>query len=63
MKWQEVRNLQDEELRNLDSSESIIRTVKQRRIRWKRHVARMGGGGTSVYKSLVRVGKSNPQLA
>jgi hypothetical protein len=37
MKRQEV-----EELHNLYSSPSIIRTIKSRRMRWAGHVARMG---------------------
>jgi hypothetical protein len=34
--------LSHEELRNLDSSPNIIRMIKSRRMRWTRHVARMG---------------------
>jgi hypothetical protein len=34
--------LYNEELHNLYSSPSIIRMIKSRRIRWARHVARMG---------------------
>jgi hypothetical protein len=36
------RKLHNEELHNLYSSPSIIRVVKSRRMRWARHVARMG---------------------
>jgi hypothetical protein len=36
------RNLHNEELHNLYSSPSIIRMIKSRRMRWARHVARMG---------------------
>jgi hypothetical protein len=38
----ELRKLHNEELHNLYSSPNIIRQVKSRRIRWARHVARMG---------------------
>jgi hypothetical protein len=34
--------LHNEELHNLYSSPSIIRTIKSRRMRWAGHVARMG---------------------
>jgi hypothetical protein len=36
------RKLHNEELHNLYSSSNIIRIIKSRRIRWVRHVARMG---------------------
>jgi hypothetical protein len=36
------RKLHSEELHNLYSSPDIIRQVKSRRMRWARHVARMG---------------------
>jgi hypothetical protein len=36
------RKLHNEELHNLYSSPSIIRMIKSRRMRWARHVARMG---------------------
>jgi hypothetical protein len=38
----EWRKLHNEELRDLDSSPSIIRILKSRRLRWAGHVARMG---------------------
>jgi hypothetical protein len=37
-----LRKVHNEELRNLYSSPSIIRMMKSRRMRWARHVARMG---------------------
>jgi hypothetical protein len=36
------RKLYNEALRDLYSSPSIIRIIKSRRMRWARHVARMG---------------------
>jgi hypothetical protein len=36
------RKLHNEELHNLYSSPSMIRIIKSRRMRWPRHVARMG---------------------
>jgi hypothetical protein len=36
------RKLRNEELRDLYSSPSIIRIIMSRRMRWARHVARMG---------------------
>jgi hypothetical protein len=36
------RKLHNEELHNLYYSPSIIRIIKSRRMRWARHVARMG---------------------
>jgi hypothetical protein len=38
----EWRKLHNEELRDLSSSPSIIRIIKSMRMRWARHVARMG---------------------
>jgi hypothetical protein len=37
------RKLHNEELHDLHSSPSIIRTIKSRRMRWAGHVERMGG--------------------
>jgi hypothetical protein len=37
------RKLHNEELHDLYSSPSIIRTIKSRKMRWAGHVARMGG--------------------
>jgi hypothetical protein len=36
------RKLHNEELHNLYSSPNIIRMIKSRRMRWAKHVARMG---------------------
>jgi hypothetical protein len=44
----EWRKLRNEELRYLNSSPSIIRIIKSRRMRWAGHVARMGRRGTLV---------------
>jgi hypothetical protein len=38
----EWRRLQNEELIDLYSSQNVIRVIKSRRMRWARHVARMG---------------------
>jgi hypothetical protein len=46
------RKLHNEELHNLYSSPSIIRIIKSRRMRWARHVARMGEK-RNVYRLLV----------
>jgi hypothetical protein len=46
------RKLHNEELHNLYSSPSIIRILKSRRMRWARHVARMGKK-RNVYRLLV----------
>jgi hypothetical protein len=51
----EWRKLHSGELHNLNSSPDIIRQIKSRRMRWARHVARMGEG-RNVYRVLV--GKS-----
>jgi hypothetical protein len=48
----ERRKLHNEELHSLYSSPSIIRQVKSRRMRWARHVARMGEE-RKVYRVLV----------
>jgi hypothetical protein len=39
---EEWRKLHNEELRNLYSTQNIIRQIKSRRMRWAGHVARMG---------------------
>jgi hypothetical protein len=44
-KW---RKLHNEELRDLDSSPSIIIIIKSRRMRWAGHVARMGRRGKRI---------------
>jgi hypothetical protein len=46
------RKLHNEELRDLYSSPSTIRIIKSRRMRWARHVARMGEK-RNVYRLLV----------
>jgi hypothetical protein len=46
------RKLHDEELRDFYSSQSIIRIMKSRRMRWAGHVARMGEK-RDVYRFLV----------
>jgi hypothetical protein len=43
--WTKLHN---EELRDLYSSQSIIRILKSRRIRWVGHVARIGRKGTRI---------------
>jgi hypothetical protein len=42
------RKLHNEELHNLYSSPSIIIVIKSRRMRWARHVARMGRRGMLI---------------
>jgi hypothetical protein len=44
----EWRKLHNEELHDLYSSQSIIRIIKARRMRWAGHVARMGKRGTRI---------------
>jgi hypothetical protein len=46
------RKLYNEELHNLYSSQSIIRIIKSRRIKWAAHVARKGEK-RKVYRLLV----------
>jgi hypothetical protein len=46
------RKLHNEELCDLYSSPSIIRIIKSRRMRWARHVVRMGEK-RNVYRLLV----------
>jgi len=48
----EWRNLHNEELRDLYSLPNIVRVVKSRRMRWARHMARMGEG-RGVHRVLV----------
>jgi hypothetical protein len=48
----EWRKLHSEELHNLYSSTDIIRQIKSRRMRWARHVVRIGEE-RKVYKVLV----------
>ena len=40
----EWRKVHDKELKDMYSSPSIIRVIKSRRMRWERHVERMGKG-------------------
>jgi hypothetical protein len=48
----EWRKLHNEELHNLYSSPNIIRMITSRRMRWARHVARMGET-RNAYRILV----------
>jgi len=48
----EWRRLHKEELNDLYSSPNIVRVIKWRRMRWGRHVARMGEE-RGVYRVLV----------
>jgi hypothetical protein len=50
-----------EELNDLYSSPNIVRVIKSRRMRWARHVARIGEG-RGVYKVLVRKPKRRRPL-
>ena len=54
--WDEVtgdwRRLHNEEVNDLYSSPNIVRVIKSRRMRWARHVARMGEE-KGVYRVLV----------
>ena len=47
-----MEKLHEEELNNLYSLPNIVRVIKSRRMRWARHVARMGEG-RGVYRVLV----------
>jgi hypothetical protein len=42
------RKLHNEELQNLNSSRSIIRIIKSRRMRWVGHVVQMGRRGMHI---------------
>jgi hypothetical protein len=44
--------LHNEELRNLFSTPSIIRMIKSRRMKWEKHVTRLGEK-RNVYRLLV----------
>jgi hypothetical protein len=46
------RKLHNEEFHNLYTSSRIIRMIKSRRMRWARHVARMGAK-KNAYRILV----------
>jgi hypothetical protein len=48
----ERRKLHNEGLNNLYCSPNIVQVIKSRRMRWVRHVARMGKG-RGVYRVLV----------
>ena len=48
----EWRRLHNEELNDLYTSPNIVRVIKSRRMRWARHVARMGEE-RGVYRALV----------
>jgi hypothetical protein len=43
------RKLHNDEFHNLYSSPNIVRVIKSRRMRWARHVARMGKGNIFTY--------------
>jgi hypothetical protein len=47
------RRLHNEELHNLYTSPNIIRVIKSERMKWARHIARMGEV-RNAYKMLVR---------
>jgi hypothetical protein len=46
------RKLHNDEIHTLYSSPNIVRVIKSKRMRWARHVARMGEG-RGVYRVLV----------
>jgi hypothetical protein len=54
------RKLYDEELHNLSSLPNIIRMIKSRRMRWARHLARMGEKRNAyTHRILVRKPEGN----
>jgi hypothetical protein len=55
------RKLHNEELHNLYFSPSIIRTMKSRRMRWARNVARLGDN-RNAYRILVGNSEGNKPL-
>jgi hypothetical protein len=57
----EWRKLNNEELRDLCSSPSIVRIIKSRRMRWAGHVARMGEK-RNAYRLLVGKPERKRQL-
>ena len=57
----EWRKLLNEELHNLPCSPSIVRVIKSRRMRWARHVARLGEM-RGVYRVLVGKSEVRDQL-
>jgi hypothetical protein len=65
LKWGDRRmekTAKNEELRDFCSSQSIIRIIKVRRIRWAGHVARMGEK-RNAYRLLVRKPEGKRRLA
>ena len=57
----EWRRLHNEELNNLYSSPNIVWVIKLRKMRWARHVARMGDE-SGVYRVLVGNPEGKRQL-
>jgi hypothetical protein len=57
----EWRKLHNEELNGLFSLHNIVRVTKSRRMRWARHVTRMGEG-RGVYRVLVGKHEGKRQL-
>jgi hypothetical protein len=55
------RKLHNDELHSMYSSPNIFRVIKSRRMRWARHVARMGRG-RGVYMVLVGRPEGKRQL-
>jgi hypothetical protein len=55
------RRLHNEELHNLYASPNVIRVVKSRRVKWTRHVARIGEI-SNTYSVLVGKPKGNRPL-